>query len=151
MQVEPKMLEAIRQILSVNTNCALVGGNSFLLQKKKIRRQPTDIDIYCPDGIFKIIPGMSMPKIDEIKKDEDKYDEEDDNSVDTRICYLFDGFKVDVFTPKNQPGKNDIKKVDGIKVCSIQDTIAAKVRYFECGGKSKGKHRLDIMYYLLMN
>jgi len=151
MNIEEKMMEAIKQILSSNPNCALVGGNSFLLQKKKIRRQPVDIDIYCPDGVFNIIPGMSMPKIDVAKEKEDGYNEEDDNSIDTRKCYSFDGFKVDVFVPVNTDQKQSIIKVNGIKCCRVHDTIKAKLSYFEAGGKSKSKHRLDIMYYLLMN
>lgn len=149
MEIKPTTLEAIKTILAANPNCALTGGNGLLLQKKKIRREPKDIDIYCPDGIFKLVPGMSMPKKKDAQTEDDKYNDED--SEDTRQEFLYEGIKIDVFTPKDTNQRCGLKVIDKIKVTMPADTLRAKLTYFDMGGSSKGKHKLDIMYYLLMN
>lgn len=152
--IKPEMLAIIKNILSVNPNCALIGGNSLLLHKKNIRREPKDIDIYCPDGIFKLIPGMGMPKKESAETKEEYDEEQDGQSVDQRITYHIDKIKVDVFTPTNKDEERKVIKIDGLKVGTVEDTMKAKIRYFNAGskkGKSRYKHRLDIMYYLMMN
>ena len=147
MELNSEMLAAIKLILAANPNCALTGGNGLLLQKKNIRRQPTDIDIYCPDGVFKIIPGMSMPEIKDGEKDTEYADEV---TGGTRTAYLFKGFKIDVFSDESET-KQLTRKVDGVKVCYPQETLAAKFHYFEANGSTKSKHKLDMVFYLLMN
>lgn len=149
MTIKPEVLEAVKQILAVNQHCALTGGNGLLLHKKNIRREPTDIDIYCPDSNFKIIPGMSMPEKKSAQTEDERYNDED--SEDIRQEYLYKGFKIDVFTPKDKEQRQSAKLIDKVKVCSPADTIRAKLTYIDAGGSANGKHKLDVMFYLLMN
>jgi len=144
------------EILKANPTCALVGSRALILQGFKVRREPKDIDIYDPENVFKIVPGMTLPEPKENQTEEEKYNDEDGNNEHNRTSYLYKGVSVDVFSPTdkdNNKQKIVSVKVDGksVKCIDYLETLKAKLSYIKEGGKSKGKHKMDLMYFLLMN
>lgn len=135
-----------KEILQSNSECALTGSHSLILQGFKVKREPKDIDIYDPTDKFKTIPGMSLPK-STIEKDVNY--EEPEGSDWQMTQYLLDKIKVDVFySPSEKP---KIIKIGGVRCVHWIDIVKAKLSFIHPDSKSKCKHWKDLLFMLMCN
>lgn len=135
-----KLIEIAKKILAANSDAYLSGSLALRLQGHATRREPEDIDIWIPDNIIKVIPGMRVYSSSE------RYDE----GTHLRESYVIDGEQVDFFYPTENPEFTPlVTYADGITCVLAEDILKFKTEHamdteYEGG---RGKHLEDLIFF----
>lgn len=143
------MIIMYKEILKANPYCALSGSHALDLMGYKLRRLPSDIDIFCTDNDFKPIDGMIR-----IETDWEKEGMHPSSTTDEfpRQSYKINGIQVDVFYCKDRVEaiimKSNFFIVNGIRCVDYLDILKFKLSYVNPNSSTCEKHKLDLLFFI---
>lgn len=144
---QQELLIIAKEILKLNPECSISGSLSLWYQGFKLRRDPVDIDIYCPDpaGILKLPEGGKII-IPSTEEEVEFYNNEEYE----RTKALYKGVQIDFLCVKSYyvPVLN---RVEGDFFVEAKAIIGFKLEHAFGEAYSRFKHRDDLLHILINN
>lgn len=154
--MKQEILNTLIDLQKRNNNLIITGSTALDLLNLKIRREPTDIDLYLPISRHYCLSGYKK------LKDEDIYDEQ--NYQIYQYLNSEDNIKIDIFHPVSYEKciiRNNEEPTITVRICGEvfevvkpEFILQFKIQHIlsnKSDWKAKEKHRDDIIYFLQNN
>lgn len=139
-----KLIDIAYNIIDENPGVLLSGSLALHELGIKLRRKPTDIDLYLPYGQkFQPIEGMTVSLIET--------DEDYENLYYERSGFKIGNVSIDVFTPIEPQGELKLTDEQSNTMLAAHLIIGFKVQHSLADAWTAQKHKMDLIHIVANN
>lgn len=139
-----KLIDIAYDIIDKNEGVLLSGSLALHELGIKLRRKPTDIDLYLPYGQkFKLLEGMTAVG--------NGTDEDYENVYYERMGYKMGEVSIDVFTPIEPEGELKLTDEQSSTILAAHLIIGFKVQHSLADAHTAYKHKMDLIHIVANN